>query len=146
MRTAKVLFLTALGAGLSPVAPGTVGSLAGLLLYLLVLRHLPLSLELLLFVLVFAFGVKLSGESEGLFGEEDSPLIVVDEVVGMWLALAGLELNFWVVLNGFILFRLFDIYKPLIVDKLDRFPGGWGVMLDDVAAGIMANLLLRVVF
>ena len=146
MRTAKVLFLTAGGVGLLPLAPGTLGSLAGLLVYLLFLKALSPLLFWVLYLLVFWVAVKYASESSALFGEEDSPKIVVDEVLGMWIALWGVKLSFWSVVDAFLLFRFFDIYKVSIFRKLEALPSGWGVVIDDVAAGVLVNILLRVMF
>ncbi len=144
MRTAKVLFLTVFGCGLSPFAPGTWGAAAGVVL-LFLFGWLPYFVKFLAFCAVFALAVFLSGESEELFGEPDSPKIVVDEVLGMWVTLFGVHPSFWNVVNGFLLFRFFDIYKVPIVSRLERLPGGWGVVLDDVGAAVLANIILRVI-
>ncbi len=75
---------------------------------------------------------------------KDAGIITIDEWCGMWISLLFLPLSpFWIPLMGFVFFRLFDIWKPFPIDKLQNIKGGWGVMLDDVAAGILANLLLR---
>lgn len=146
MRAVKVLFLTGLGSGLIPFAPGTFGSLVGVLLYVAILAKLPKLLALLAFAVVFFWAVRLSNESRSLFGEEDSSRIVIDEILGMWVALWGNPLSLWCVVDGFLLFRFFDIYKPELLRKLERLPGGWGVVLDDVAAGVLANIVLRLMF
>ncbi len=146
MRTAKVLFLTAGGVGLIPFAPGTLGSLAGLFVYLLFLKSLSPLPFWVLYLLVFWGAVKYASESSTLFGEEDSSKIVVDEVLGMWIALWGVKLSFWSVVDAFLLFRFFDIYKLGLFKKLEALPGGWGVVIDDVAAGVLVNILLRVMF
>ena len=146
MRTAKVLFLTLLGCGLSPWAPGTVGSLGALVLYLLLVSKFSAFARFLFLVLVFSLGVVWGAESAKLFGEEDNPRIVIDEAVGMWVSLLGLPLGFWSVVNAFLLFRFFDIYKPGYMRELEKLPGGWGVMVDDLVAGVIVNILLRAIF
>ncbi|BAT71981.1 phosphatidylglycerophosphatase A [Thermosulfidibacter takaii ABI70S6] len=146
MRTAKVLFLTGLGSGLSPAAPGTFGTLIGLLIYLLVLRHFSAVAFWFFYLLVFWLAVKYSSESEALFGENDSSKIVIDEILGIWIALWGVKLCFWSVIDAFLLFRFFDIYKVSFIKRFDELEEGWGVVLDDVAAGVIVNLLLRVMF
>ena len=146
MRTLKVLFLTVLGTGLSPIAPGTVGSLTALVAYLLVLKNIPCFYNAVLFLIFLVISVKLSGESVDLFGEEDSPKIVVDEFLGMWLSLMCLELNVWKVINGFILFRFFDIYKPWFIKKTENMEGGLGIVGDDVLCGAVVNVILRIFF
>lgn len=146
-----VLLATAGGLGLSPRAPGTVGSL-GALLPLWLLTHLPWPWFALFTAGVFVIGVWASDRIERRYGGHDHSAIVIDEVVGQWLAI-GLPLylapGFWSALDlavaGFVLFRLFDIAKPPPVGWLDRrVSGGLGVMVDDVAAGLMAATVLLV--
>ncbi len=143
MRIAKVLFLTGLGTGLIPFAPGTWGSLLGLFFYLIFYK---LPVAFLIYLAVLALGVKLSSSSYMLFGEEDSSKIVIDEVLGMWTALLGLKLSFWLIVIAFLMFRFFDIYKPNFIAFFERLPGGWGVVVDDIVAGVVTNVLLRVMF
>ena len=130
------------GTGLSPVAPGTVGSLLGVLAAWLVL---PLSLPVQLGIGAFlvAAGVWICGESAHRIGVHDHSGIVWDEIAAMYLVLFWLPFDpgWW--LAGFILFRLFDIWKPWPISELDhRIPGGAGIMLDDLVAGLYAACLL----
>ncbi|MCK9538795.1 phosphatidylglycerophosphatase A [Dokdonella sp.] len=133
------------GAGLSPVAPGTAGSLAALLPWL-VLRELPWPWYALALLVGFAVGVWAAAVSVARLRLADPGAIVWDEFVGQWIALAPL---LWFtggwpwVLVGFALFRLFDVAKPWPVSWADRrVSGGLGVMLDDVLAGLWAALVL----
>jgi phosphatidylglycerophosphatase A len=87
-------------------------------------------------------GVPASGAAEKEFGEDGGP-IVIDEVVGQWITLAGLVPTPFVLILGFLLFRLFDIFKPFPARRLERLGGGVGVMLDDVVAGVYAAIVLR---
>ncbi len=144
MTRARLLFLTGLGTGYSPWAPGTMGTLVGLLLYLLIWHHFSWPLYTLLTILLLYLGLRESNHGTQFFGEEDSPHIVIDEIVGYLVTMLGIPYGFWPVVLGFLLFRIWDIWKPF--HALEGFPGGWGVMLDDVAAGILANIMLRIIF
>ena len=140
---AKILG-SAFGLGYAPFAPGTVGSAGAALAYFFIpALHNPLVLMPLILATT-ALGVWASSVMEEEYGEDPSQA-VIDEVAGQWLALAFLPATPFVVLQGFIFFRLFDILKPGPVDSLQNLPGGWGIMADDVLAGIFANVTLRVV-
>lgn len=133
------------GSGLSPVAPGTAGSLAALLPWL-ALRALPWPWFAVALVLAFALGVRVCDWAVRRLRIDDPDAVVWDEFVGLWIALAPLVVwprgNWWI-LAGFMLFRLFDIVKPWPVSWADRrIGGGLGVMLDDVIAGIYAAAAL----
>ena len=131
------------GSGLVPRAPGTVGSLAALLPWL-VLRQLPWPLYLVALALAFALGVWACERAGRRIGVHDPGAFVFDEFVGQWIALIpALLAPWWAVAAGFALFRLFDIAKPWPVRWADRHVGGGlGVMLDDVLAGALAALAL----
>ncbi|MBO9665085.1 phosphatidylglycerophosphatase A [Dokdonella sp.] len=133
------------GSGLSPYAPGTAGSLAALIPWF-ALRELPLPAYALAIVAAFALGVWASNRVVARLHIEDPGVIVWDEFVGQWIALAPLLVwpsNWpWVVV-AFALFRLFDVTKPWPVSWADRaVKGGVGVMLDDALAGVYAALVL----
>jgi phosphatidylglycerophosphatase A len=136
------LVATGLGSGYAPFAPGTAGSLLGLALFW-ALHHLPLAGQAAATVLVFAVGVAAAAHVARRLGVEDPGLVVADEVVGMWVSLLGLPLTGVTAVAGFVLFRVFDVFKPYPARDLERLPGGWGIMCDDVMAGVYANLLLR---
>lgn len=145
MRRFVILFATWGGAGYSPVASGTVGTMAAIPLYLLLAR-LPLSLYLLTLVPFFFFSCWVSGLAEDIFGEKDSGKIVIDEVVGYLVTMVGVPLTLRGVVLGFFLFRFFDIVKVEPARYFDRhLKNGYGVVLDDVAAGVYACLLLHLV-
>lgn len=133
------------GSGLSPVAPGTAGSLAALVPWL-ALRELPLLLYALVVVLAFALGTWASNRIVATLRIEDPGVIVWDEFVGQWIALAPLLAlggNPWWIVAGFVLFRVFDVWKPWPVSWADRrVKGGFGVMLDDAIAGLYAAAVL----
>lgn len=134
-----------LGSGLVPLAQGTAGSLAALLPWL-GLRLLPLPLYVLALVLAFALGVWACDAAGRQLGVDDHRSLVWDEFVGQWLTLLPLLLlsaPWWVVLVGFGLFRLFDVWKPWPIGWLDaHLKGGLGVMADDAVAGAAAALVL----
>ena len=135
---------TALGAGLSPKAPGTAGSLVALLPWWLLLRGLPLGWYLAVLAAGFLLGVWACGVSDRRLGMHDQGALVWDEVIGMWITLLAAPQAWWWMVVGFGLFRLFDIWKPWPVSWADRrVQGGMGVMLDDVIAGIYALVVLQ---
>jgi phosphatidylglycerophosphatase A len=138
------IFGSAFGLGYAPVAPGTFasGAVALLCLYAPAIRELPLLAFLI--ALSTVIGVWAGGVMEEEYGEDPSQA-VIDEVAGQWIALFAIPFSPLAVLLAFILFRLFDVLKPGPVDWAQRLPGGWGIMSDDVLAGIFANLSLRLV-
>lgn len=132
------------GLGYSPKAPGTVGA-AGAMIPALLLLHLTSAPYLWLGVLIVVFGILgtiAANQVETAWGH-DSPRIVIDEMVGMWISVMWVGTGWLVMLISFLLFRFFDIVKPAGIRKLEKLPRGIGVMADDVAAGIAANLLLQ---
>jgi len=142
---------TGLGAGFVPIAPGTVGALEGVAIYLAINaldlgKWSSLVLLSILNVILFAIGVWASNRTCAMTGLKDPRLIVIDEVSGQLIALTPLalmpSLSIKAVVIGFLLFRLFDIYKPYPIRKLERLHGGLGVMADDALAGVYAAGLL----
>lgn len=138
-------FLTVGFSGLSPKAPGTVGSFVALILGLFLLEFVHPSTLFLLALLVTVIATKQIDIYEKELGIHDSSEIVIDELAGMWIALSICGLNseniFITAPLAFIFFRLFDIYKPSIIGRIDRdVKGGLGVMGDDVVAGIFAGI------
>ena len=130
------------GAGLAPKAPGTVGSLWGVVLAWLTAAWPP-SFQAALLLLVFVAGIWICGESARRLGEHDHPGIVWDEIAGCYLTLlvAGGEV-LWLA-TGFLAFRVFDIWKPWPIRDLDhRLRGGAGIMLDDIVAGAFGAAVL----
>jgi len=140
----SMLLATFFGAGFSPKAPGTVGTLAALPLYL-ALRRLSLPLYLAFAAKLFLAGAVASAEMERIWGRDPSR-VVIDEVVGLLVALVSRPGRITEILVGTALFRFFDILKPPPVGILDkRLKGGIGVMADDVAAGLLAAAALALV-
>lgn len=139
-RMIKIL-ATGFGAGLSPIAPGTVGTLVGVLICLLFMPF-PRSLWFL-FVLVFlALSIYIAGEAEKIYLKKDDQRIVIDEIIGLQIAMLPVAINILNLCIAFILFRFFDILKPFPIGNLQGLPGGWGVVADDVAAGIYAAVFM----
>jgi phosphatidylglycerophosphatase A len=135
---------TFFGSGYSPKAPGTAGSLAAVVVaWPLAQAGLDRWGFLLLGLLLIAPGIWASSVVARESGRKDPHFVVVDEVVGQWITLAGAPRITWFsLLLGFGLFRFFDILKPWPIRKFERFPGGTGIVLDDVAAGVAAALVL----
>ena len=121
-----------------------MGTLVGVILYLLFLKNVPTLLYLAITVALFCIGAKVANKGEEVWGEEDSPSIVIDEVVGLFVAMTGVSPSFWSVVLGFMLFRLWDIWKPF--EWIEELPGGWGVMADDALAGILTCVMLHLMF
>ena len=133
------------GSGLSPIAPGTVGTLMAVPLYLLMVR-LPWIYYILLLLVAIAVGIWLCGESARLLGVHDHGGIVWDEFVGFWITMLFIPSEWlWIVL-GFVLFRLFDVWKPWPIRFIDKqVHGGLGIMLDDILAGLFALAVLQLI-
>jgi phosphatidylglycerophosphatase A len=131
--------------GYFPFAPGTVGSAAGLAVYLLVWWSQSPFVEVGLIAALFAAGVWAGTTAERYFGGIDPGPVVIDEVVGMLITLAFIPVGWSGALAGFVLFRIFDVIKPFPADRLESLHGGFGVMADDAMAAIYANLSLRLV-
>lgn len=129
--------------GFFPFAPGTVGSAAGIALYVVCRASGILYLEIPIIVVLFLLGVALTGTVEQALGCQDPGPVVIDEVMGMMITLAFLPVGWFGMLLGFLLFRALDVYKPFPARQLERLHGGLGVMSDDAMAAVYANLLLR---
>ena len=140
-----VLLACGLGSGLVPKAPGTFGTLAAIPLYL-VIQPLSLLNYLLLTAVFFVLGIWLCHQAIKVFERNDPSEVVWDEVVGFLVTMVAAPAGWqWLVL-GFVLFRIFDIWKPWPVRLADhKLHGGLGIMLDDVIAGIYALIVLQVI-
>ncbi|MDD6180621.1 MAG: phosphatidylglycerophosphatase A [Desulfovibrionaceae bacterium] len=131
------------GSGLSPVAPGTAGSLAALP-FCWLLALLPLPWALLAVFCAFWIGVVACQSVDDALGGHDHGAVVWDEFVGMFITTLGLPAHWGLLLAGFVCFRVFDVLKPWPIRWADRrIPGGYGIMLDDVLAGLGAWMTLR---
>ncbi len=138
-----MLIATGAGSGYLPKAPGTWGSLVGVLLWLPLVRLGP-QVYLISTAVLLVLGTAAAGAAEKIVDRGDPGLVVIDEIVGQLIALALAPVTPVTVIAGFLLFRFFDILKPFPVNWLDtHIHGGLGIMLDDVAAGLYAFLFLR---
>lgn len=135
---------TAGGVGTVPWAPGTAGSLVGVAVGWAAGRVLAPGWYLLGTAALFGLGVAVGTQVERTARRKDPSIVVIDEVVGMLVALFALPLRAGDVLAAFLCFRIFDIAKPFPLRRLEAQPGGWGIMLDDLIAGLYANVLVRV--
>ncbi len=140
---ALILFI-AQGAfsGRSPVAPGTAGTLVGVLIYLGI-KSSGLFLYSISALLVCIAGVWSAGRAEKILGCKDCSSIVIDEITGYLITMFLVPGNWGFIIAGFVLFRLFDIVKPWPLQGLQKMNGGIGVMLDDIGAGVYSNVLLQ---
>jgi phosphatidylglycerophosphatase A len=129
--------------GYAPVAPGTFGSAAGLLVYYAARSAGSAAVELAVIALLFALGVWSGTVAERYFGGADPGPVVLDEVVGMLITLAFLPVTPTGAIVGFFVFRILDIAKPWPSARLERLPGGLGVMADDAMAALYGNLVMR---
>lgn len=133
-----------MGSGLSPIMPGTCGTLAALPLYI-VMAQLPIYAYVSLVILAFVLGIFICGKTADDMGVHDHGGIVWDEFVGIWIALTAVPEGWLWLLAGFLLFRLFDMAKPWPISLADRkFEGGFGIMADDVLAGVATWVCLKV--
>jgi len=139
------LFLAAgFGAGYAPVAPGTAGTLVAIPVFL-VLSSIPFPLYELTVLTFFFFTSWISGEAQRCWGRKDHPRIVIDEIMGYLITMLWLPGTIPFIILGFLLFRFFDIVKPPPIRLLEKARGGYGVVLDDVLAGVYANIILQIV-
>lgn len=142
---AALALATWFGCGYWPLGPGTAGSLGALAAAWALQQWLGYGMawHAALAAVLLLPGVWAAGEVARSRGVEDPGMVVVDEVLGQWIALAGAGAFTWTEgAAAFVLFRLFDIYKPWPVRAAERLPGGWGIVADDVLAGIYAALAL----
>ena len=149
MKRAKlfhIIIASGFGSGFSPFAPGTAGALVAVIIWTVLFYVIPFNILLvvtsLLIVLFTAAGIWSADKLESEWGKDPSK-VVVDEMVGVWIALLAVPVgNVWYILFAFLLFRFFDIFKPLGMRKMEQLEGGIGVMADDIFAGIYSFLLL----
>lgn len=149
MNRIALALATWFGCGLFPWGPGTVGSLAAVLIALLVDRYLGGTRQFLfgmIFILMMP-AIWSSTRAAVVLGKEDPGKVVIDEVLGQWVTLLAVPAFSWPYLAAaFLLFRLFDIWKPWPVRRLEAFPKGYGIVADDIGAGIYGALILYIGF
>ncbi|MEO6523996.1 MAG: phosphatidylglycerophosphatase A [Mucilaginibacter sp.] len=140
------IFSTGLGIGYIGKGSGTYASVACCIVwYLLLMNGYPGILALVITIAITAIGIWSSTVVEKIWGE-DPQRVVIDEIAGMCISLLFLPVNVKYLIAGLILFRFFDIVKPLGIRKMEGLKGGWGIMLDDVLAGVYANLILQIIW
>ncbi len=138
-------FSTILGVGYSASVPGTIGSLFGILIYMF-LKDTPLLVYGFVVFFMFVLGVVAGDIVEGVYGIKDPAFVIVDETVGMLIAMMGVPYSFMAIFVGFILFRIMDISKIPPLNVFEKFGGGFGIMMDDAVGGLIVNLILQVFF
>lgn len=139
-----IIFLsTGAFSGYCPVMPGTAGTVVGIALYFL-LSSFSVPLYIATTILFVFFSIWISGKAEQLFNKKDPPFVVIDEIAGYLVTMATFHPDRLYLICGFILFRIMDIIKPYPAGLINRkIKGGAGIVLDDVVAGIYANLILQ---
>jgi phosphatidylglycerophosphatase A len=153
----KKMFSTVFYIGRLPLAPGTLGSLVTVVSLYFLRDHAAEFFQLetlrifVLFLFVFfLFGVWVSSQSREMFGEDDSPHIIIDEVVGQLLTFTLIghiwEISVASLVTGFVLFRFFDIVKPWPVYPFEKIGGGLGIMMDDICAGVLSAFSLHIIY
>lgn len=126
-----------------PIAPGTAGSAAGLVVYYLL--GPTLLAQGTAIVVLYALGVWSGTRAEQHFGSTDPGSVVIDEVAGMLITLLGVPVGWSGLLLAFVIFRAMDVVKPFPASRLEHLPGGWGIMSDDCMAAVYGNILLRLI-
>ena len=143
MKSLSKIISTVFGIGYFPFAPGTLTSLVCVFLYKYVLYKVDWFYYLTILVLLFVIGAWASKMQAAQMKIEDPRCIVIDEAMGQLVAFFLLRPD-WILLGlGFILFRALDILKPFVIRKAEKIPGGWGIMMDDVIAGLIASIFLN---
>ena len=142
-----VLFIaTGCFIGKIPFAPGTFGSLAGILLCF-ILSKISVLAAILCIILFIIFSIWIANGAEKILNKKDPGSIVIDEIAGMTVTLIGIPFNVFYVTTGFLIFRILDITKPFPIRYIDRrVSGGAGIVFDDIAAGLIANVILRIIW
>jgi phosphatidylglycerophosphatase A len=135
------IFATGFGSGYFPVASGTAGSLVALALYGLIFYRHDTAFIITTFLLL-PVSVYFCGAAEALFGKKDDSRIVLDEIVGQWVSIIFLPKSLALMILAFFIFRVFDVVKPFF-RRVQNLPGGYGIVIDDVLAGMLTNLALR---
>jgi len=137
-----IFIATGFGAGFSPIVPGTMGTLVAIPIYYSV-SSISSPLYELTLVAFFFFSSWISHQAEGYWGSKDDRRIVIDEIMGFLVTMLWVPKTLFSIVAGFILFRFFDILKPFPIRRLEGVKSGYGVVLDDVLAGIYANIVVH---
>jgi phosphatidylglycerophosphatase A len=149
MKILSRLISTMMGIGYSPIAPGTAGSLAAMLVWWF-LPASPLLVHFIFILVLFLIGTWASSITEQdwirCYGDDkghDPQVVVIDEAVGVFIAVFVIPKSLYYAIAAFVLFRFFDIVKPFPINRSQKLSGGWGIMIDDVIAGIYSNILIQ---
>jgi phosphatidylglycerophosphatase A len=143
MKAFSKIAATFFGVGYFPVAPGTVTSAVIVLLYKFFLHRLSWPIYLLIFFVIFGLGIIVSDIFSRMLKKEDPRTVVIDEAAGQLIALFLLSPQWSICAASFLLFRIFDIVKPFPIKRAETFPGGFGIMLDDIVAAIFTGILIN---
>jgi phosphatidylglycerophosphatase A len=129
--------------GYIPFASGTFGTLWGLPIFY-VLSAQTFWFQVLIIIASIGLAIYLAGQAEDFLRRKDPSQVVIDEIVGYMVTVAGMPFSWTTAISGFIIFRIMDIVKPYPIRKIDqKMPGGWGIVLDDVLAGVYCQIILR---
>jgi len=145
----KELLFTAFYSGYFPKAPGTAGTLVGMIIYFLEYYLFGNNIfysNLIIVIFMIYPSIKLGDVAEEFYGKKDPQEVVLDEVMGYWITMLFIPFHWELAVIGFVLFRIFDIIKPYPIDKLEKLTGGLGIMIDDYIAGVYANIVLWIVY
>jgi phosphatidylglycerophosphatase A len=138
-----LFFSSVCGAGYVKYAPGTAGSLVGILIWAFFIPE-NFIFQAAAVIFMFFASVLFSSLAEKIYGKKDDQRIVIDEVAGIWLAVVFLPKTILFLFLAFVLFRIFDVSKPLFIKNLQKIKGGFGITADDMAAGVVTNIILQI--
>ncbi len=142
MKTVIKMISSGLYLGYSPIAPGTVGSILGVLIFLQ-LQNFPL-IYIFVCLLLILLGFLTSGKAEEIYKQKDPRKIVIDEIAGMCIVYLGMQAKLWIIISGFLIYRILDIIKPPPAKRAENLSGATGIMLDDIIAAVYTNIILQV--
>jgi len=144
MRSLAKLIATFFGIGYAPIAPGTAASLVTVFIYKYLLYKFSWSTQLGLMLFIYLIGVWASSNYSREKRLEDPRTVVIDEVLGQIMALFLLSPTWPLMLAAFLLFRIFDVIKPFFIRRAEHYSSGWGIMLDDIVAGLYSSILINI--
>jgi len=139
-----IFFSSVFGVGYIKYIPGTLGSLIGALLWILFVPDNYI-FQIFMLAAISVVSILLSSLADNIYDKRDNQRIVIDEVAGLWFSVAFLPKTLINLSLGFLLFRAFDVKKPLFIKKFQKLSGGVGITLDDIAAGVFVNIILQVI-
>ena len=143
MKIVSKIIATFFGVGYLPLAPGTIASFLMILLYKYYLYTWNWQVYLGVIVLIFIFGALASSVHAETIKKQDPRSVVIDEVLGQLIVLFRMPPAWPLLIASFLLFRMLDILKPYLIKKSENFPRGWGIMMDDVVAGVCSGIIIN---